>query len=116
MRSRRGTTDALQALPQLVPPQARVLRDGIEILIPTSQVQVGDIIILKPGDRVPVDGRIVEGETAIDESLVTGESIPVAKQAGDSVIAGSIYPCGFVQVQADKIWQEPALAPTVKLV
>src|SRR2546425_4157416 len=90
MRSRRGTTDALEALLQLVPPQARVLRDGTEILIPTSQVQVGDVIILKPGDRVPVDGRIVEGETAIDESLVTGESLPVAKKAGANVIGGSL--------------------------
>src|SRR5207245_8381027 len=79
MRSRRGTTDALEALLRLVPPQARGMRDGRETLIPTSQVQVGDIIVLKPGDRVPVDGSIVEGETAIDESLVTGESIPVAK-------------------------------------
>src|SRR5712692_9688474 len=66
MRSRRGTTDALQALFALVPPQARVLKDGKENLIPTSQVRVGDIIVLKPGDRVPVDGRIVDGETAID--------------------------------------------------
>src|SRR3989442_3625860 len=98
MRSRRGTTDALEALLQLVPPQARVLRDGRENVIPTSQVQVGDIIILKPGDRVPVDGRIVEGETAIDESLVTGESIPVAKQAGGSVIGGSIHTTGCVQI------------------
>ena len=82
MRSRRGTTDALEALLQLVPPQARVIRDGKENLIPTSQVRVGDLMILKPGDRVPVDGRVVDGETAIDESLVTGESIPIAKKSG----------------------------------
>src|SRR5438034_8124480 len=85
MRSRRGTTDALEALLQLVPPQARVIRDGKENLIPTSQVRVGDLLILKPGDRVPVDGTIIDGETAIDESLVTGESIPVAKKEGDNV-------------------------------
>src|SRR5881409_3752384 len=90
MKSRRGTTDALQALFALVPPQARVLRDSREELVPTSEVKIGDIVILKPGDRVPVDGRIVQGETAIDESLVTGESIPVAKEAGDNVIGGSI--------------------------
>src|SRR6059036_198785 len=102
MRSRRGTTDALQALLQLVPPQARVLRDGKENLIPTSQVQVGNIIILKPGDRVPVDGTIVEGETAIDESLVTGESIPVAKKVGDDVIGGSINQSGSAQVRGNK--------------
>ncbi len=86
MKSRRGTTDALQVLFALVPPQARVLKNGKEELIPTSAVKVGDIILLKPRDKVPVDGKITEGETAIDESLVTGESIPVAKKKGGQVI------------------------------
>src|SRR3989454_2759396 len=116
MRSGRGTTDPLQALLQLAPPQARVLRDGIEILIPTSQVQVGDIIVLKPGDRVPVDGTIVDGETAIDESLVTGESLPVAKKNGDIVIGGSINQSGSVRVEATKVGDETALAQIVKMV
>jgi Cu2+-exporting ATPase len=116
MRSRRGTTDALEALLQLVPPQARVLRDGKENLIPTSQVQVGDIIILKPGDRVPVDGTIVDGETAIDESLLTGESIPVAKRTGDNVIGGSINQSGSVRFNATKVGEDTALAQIVKLV
>ncbi|TMI43323.1 copper-translocating P-type ATPase [Candidatus Bathyarchaeota archaeon] len=116
MRSRRGTTDALQALLQLVPPQARVLRDGREILISTSQVQIGEIMILKPGDRVPVDGRIIDGETAIDESLVTGESIPVAKKEGDNVIGGSINQSGSVRFEATKVGEETALAQIVKLV
>src|SRR3989449_726841 len=116
MRSRRGTTDALEALLQLVPPQARVLRNGKETLVPTSQVQVGDIMILKPGDRVPVDGRIVEGETAIDESLVTGESIPVVKEAGDNVIGGSINQSGFVRFEATRVGEETALAQIVRLV
>src|SRR5438309_4863653 len=116
MRSRRGTTDALEALLRLVPPQARVVRDGKETLVPTSEVQVGDIMILKPGDRVPVDGRIVEGETAIDESLVTGESLPVAKKAGDSVIGGSINQSGSVRLEATKVGEETALAQIVRLV
>jgi Cu2+-exporting ATPase len=116
MRSRRGTTDALEALLRLVPPQARVLRDGTETLVPTSQVRVGDIIILKPGDRVPVDGKITEGETAIDESLVTGESLPVAKNAGDSVIGGSINQSGSVRFEATKVGEETALAQIVRLV
>ena len=116
MRSRRGTTDALQALLQLVPPQARVLQNGKENLIPTSELQVGDIIILKPGDRVPVDGTIVDGETAIDESLVTGESLPVAKKKGDSVIGGSINQSGSVRFEATKVGDETALAQIVKLV
>src|SRR5713101_4621560 len=103
MRSRRGTTDALEALLRLVPPQARVVRDGKETLVPTSEVQVGDIMILKPGDRVPVDGRIVEGETAIDESLVTGESLPVPKTVGNTVIGGSINQSGSVRFEATRV-------------
>src|SRR3989449_5142896 len=116
MRSRRGTTDALQALLQLVPPQARVLQNGKENLIPTSELQVGDIIILKPGDRVPVDGTIVDGETAIDESLVTGESLPVEKKKGDGVIGGSINQSGSVRFAASKVGEETALAQIVKMV
>src|SRR6266702_237258 len=116
MRSRRGTTDALEALLKLVPPQARVLREVKEILVPTSQVGVCDMIVLTPGDRVPVDGRIVEGETAIDESLVTGESLPVAKTVGNIVIGGSINQSGSVKFEATKVGEETALAQIVKLV
>lgn len=116
MKSRRGTTDALQALFNLVPPQARVLRNGKEQLIPTSEVRLGDIVVLKPGDKVPVDGEIIEGETAIDESLVTGESLPVVKNAGDTVIGGSINQSGSVQFTATKVGEDTALAQIVKLV
>ena len=116
MKSRRGTTDALQALFALVPPQARVIRGGKEQLIPTSQVQVGDTVILKPGDKVPVDGEILDGETAIDESLVTGESIPVAKKRGDRVIGGSINQSGSVRFKATKVGEDTALAQIVKMV
>src|SRR5438093_4184641 len=116
MRSRRGTTDALQALLQLVPAQARVLQDGKETLVSTSELQVGDIIVLKPGDRVPVDGTIVDGETAIDESLVTGESLPIEKKTGDGVIGGSINQSGSVRFGATKVGEDTALAHIVKLV
>ncbi|MBI2594610.1 copper-translocating P-type ATPase [Candidatus Curtissbacteria bacterium] len=116
MKSRRGTTDALQALFNLVPPQARVLRNGKELQIPTAQVKVGDIVILKPGDKIAVDGVIIEGETAIDESLVTGESLPVAKKKGDSVIGGSINQSGSVKFRATKVGQDTALAQIVKMV
>ena len=116
MKSRRGTTDALQALFNLVPPQARVLRDQREELVPTSEVKIGDIIILKPGDRVPVDGKIIEGETSIDESLVTGESIPVSKKPGEDVIGGSINQSGSVKFEAAKVGEDTALAQIVKLV
>ncbi len=116
MKSRRGTTDALQALFNLVPPQARVFKSGKEILVSTSDIQVGDIIILKPGDKVPVDGEIIEGETAIDESLVTGESIPTAKKIGDQVIGGSINTAGSVKFKATKIGKDTALARIVAMV
>lgn len=116
MKSRRGTTDALQALFDLVPPTARKIVNGKEIIVPTSEVRVGDILVLKPGDKVPVDGQIIEGETAIDESLVTGESLPVAKKAGDKVIGGSINQSGTVTFKATKVGEETALAQIVKLV
>lgn len=116
MKSRRGTTDALQALFDLVPPQARVIRNGKETLIPTAEVKLGDIIVLKPGDKVPVDGEIIEGETAIDESLVTGESMPVTKGVGDNVIGGSINTSGSVRFKATKIGGDTALAQIVKMV
>lgn len=116
MKSRRGTTDALQALFNLVPPQARVLKDGKEALIPTADIRLGDIIVLKPGDRVAVDGEIIEGETAIDESLVTGESLPVTKKKGDQVIGGSINTAGSVQFKATKIGKDTALARIVRMV
>lgn len=116
MKSRRGTTDALQALFNLVPPQARLWKDGKEVLVPTAEVKLGDILILKPGDKVPVDGEIIEGETAIDESLVTGESLPVAKNVGDKVIGGSINTSGSVRFKATKVGEDTALAQIVKMV
>jgi P-type Cu2+ transporter len=116
MRSRRGTTDALQALFALVPPQARMIWDGQEQIIPTSAVKVGDVLVLKPGDKVPVDGEIIQGETAIDEALVTGESLPVPKRVGDRVIGGSINQTGSVQFRATKVGADTALAQIVRLV
>jgi len=116
MKSRRGTTDALQALFDLVPPQARLWKNGKESLIATSEVRLGDILILKPGDKVPVDGEITEGETAIDESLVTGESLPVVKNVSDKVIGGSINTSGSVRFKATKIGEDTALAQIVKMV
>ena len=116
MKSRRGTTDALQALFNLVPSQARVSRNGKEELIPTSEVRLGDILILKPGDKVAVDGEIIEGETSIDESLVTGESIPAEKKISDEVVGGSINQSGSVKFKATKVGSDTALAQIVKMV
>jgi Cu2+-exporting ATPase len=116
MRSRHGTSDALQALFNLVPPKARVVRNGQVVEIPTAEIQRDDLVELRPGDRVPVDGIVADGETAIDESLVTGESIPVAKRPGDPVVGGSINQSGSVRFKATKVGEETALAQIVKLV
>jgi P-type Cu2+ transporter len=116
MRSRRGTNEALRALFDLVPPLATVLRDGAEVTIPSSDVQVNDIVILKPGDKAPVDGLVTEGESSIDEALVTGESAPITKRPGDTVIAGSINRSGSLRFRATKVGADTTLAQIVDLV
>jgi Cu2+-exporting ATPase len=116
MKSRRGTTDALRALFDLVPPQANVIRDDIEVAVPTSEIVAGDIVVLRPGDKVPVDGVIESGDTAIDEALVTGESVPRDKHPGDEVIGGSINTTGSVRFRAMRIGADTALAQIVSLV
>src|SRR5215210_5677401 len=116
MRSRRGTNDALRALFDLVPPQATVIRDDEELTIPSSEVRLGDTVVLRPGDKVPVDGEVTEGETSIDEALVTGESVPVMKRPGDAVIAGSINRSGSVHFSATAVGADTTLAQIVELV
>src|SRR5215212_3019481 len=116
MRSRRGTNDALRALFDLVPPQATVIRDGEEVEIPSSEVRLDDTVVLRPGDKVPVDGEVTEGETSIDEALVTGESVPVTKRPGDAVIAGSINRSGSVRFRATAVGADTTLAQIVDLV
>jgi Cu2+-exporting ATPase len=116
MRSRRGTNDALRALFDLVPPQATVIRDGEELTIPSSEVRLDDTVVLKPGDKVPVDGKVTDGETSIDEALVTGESVPVTKRPGDAVIAGSINRSGSVRFRATAVGADTTLAQIVDLV
>jgi Cu2+-exporting ATPase len=116
MKSRRGTTDALRALFDLVPPTAHVIRGGTEQEVPTTELVVSDRIRLRPGDKVPVDGVLVEGSTSIDESLVTGESVPVDKAPGDAVVGGSINRAGSVVMVATKVGSETALAQIVALV
>ena len=113
MKARRGTTDALRALFDLVPPKATVLRNGEEVEIPSSEVVVGDLVVIRPGDKIPVDGVIEKGETSIDESLVTGESIPVDKGPGDEVVGGSINQSGSITFRATKIGADTALGQIV---
>ncbi len=116
MKSRRGTSDALRALFDLVPPQANVIRDGKEITIPSAEVVKGDIVIIRPGNKIPVDGEVIEGETYIDESLVTGESLPVHKKLGGSVVGGSINQSGFIKFKAVKVGSDTVLAQIIKMV
>lgn len=116
MRSRRGTTDALRALFDLVPPSARVVRDGKELNVPTSEVVVGDTLRLRPGDKIPVDGELTDGETDVDEALVTGESVPVHKAPGDPLIGGAINTTSPVTMRATKVGHDTVLAQIATMV
>src|SRR5258708_36618661 len=116
MRSRRGPSDALRALFDLVPPKARVLRDGRELEISPAEVRLSDVLVLRPGDRVPVDGELLEGSSAVDESLVTGESVPVEKRPGDRLVAGSVNVSGRVSFRATEVGEDTTLARIAKLV
>lgn len=116
MKSRRGTSDALRALFDLVPPKANVIREGREVIISSAEIIHNDIVILRPGDKVPVDGEIVEGETSIDESLVTGESMPVQKTIGAKVVGGSVNLTGTVKFTAKQVGSETVLAQIIKMV
>ena len=116
MKSRRGTSDALRALFDLVPPQATVIRNGKEMSIPSAEIVHDDIVVLRPGDKVPVDGTVSNGESAIDESLVSGESIPVTKKIGDKVVGGSVNLTGTVQFKATQVGSETVLAQIIKMV
>jgi Cu2+-exporting ATPase len=116
MKSRRGTTDALRALFELVPPTATVLRGGKEVEVPSSEIVVDDLVVIRPGEKIPVDGLIERGDTTIDESLVTGESIPVDKRPGDAVVVGSINRSGSITFRATKIGAETTLGQIVRLV
>jgi len=116
MKSRRGTSDALRALFDLVPPQANVIRGGKEITIPSAEVVKDDIVVIRPGNKIPVDGEVIEGETYIDESLVTGESLPVHKKLGAGVVGGSINQNGFIKFKATKVGSDTVLAQIIKMV
>jgi Cu+-exporting ATPase len=115
-RAKRHTTDAIRALQALRPDMARVLRDGAESTVPTAQLRVGDLIVVRPGERVPADGDIVDGASHVDESLITGESLPVAKQPGDRVTGGALNAEGLLRVRVRALGAESTLARIVRLV
>ncbi|HJV73208.1 MAG TPA: heavy metal translocating P-type ATPase [Noviherbaspirillum sp.] len=115
-RAKRQTTAAIRALQVLRPDVARVRRDGVDADVSIDQVRVGDIIVVRPGERVAVDGFVQEGRSHIDESLITGESLPVAKQVGDKVTGGSINAEGLLLVRTDAIGSETTLSRIIRLV
>ncbi|GHV07226.1 copper-translocating P-type ATPase [Clostridia bacterium] len=110
------TSEAIKKLMGLAPKTATVIRDGVSAEIPIDQVVVGDIIVVKPGEKIPVDGTVTQGHTAIDESMLTGESMPVDKNPGDGVYAASVNTTGSITFRADKIGGDTALAQIIKLV
>jgi Cu+-exporting ATPase len=109
-------SEAIKKLMGLAPKTARVIRDGVEKDIPISEVVVGDLIIVRPGEKIPVDGKIVEGTSTLDESMVTGESIPLEKGVGDPVIGATINKTGSFTMEATKVGKETVLAQIIKLV
>ncbi|MCS7168268.1 MAG: heavy metal translocating P-type ATPase [Gemmatales bacterium] len=115
-RARVRATSALERLWSLQPARAHVLREGEEVEVPISDLQPGDIVILRPGDRVPADGEVLEGESAINESMLTGEAQPVPKKAGDSVFAGTLNTTGALRVRVTAVGSGTTLAKIVALV
>ena len=114
--SKGKTSDAIKKLMGLAPKNATIIRDGSEIVVPIDDVMVDDIVIVKPGERLPVDGEVVEGSTSIDESMLTGESIPVEKALGSKVIGASINKNGYIKYRATKVGKDTTLSQIIKLV
>ena len=115
-RAKGKTSDAINKLLNLAPKTARVLREGVETVIPAEEVEAGDTLIVKAGESVPVDGVLLEGTALVDESAITGESIPVDKQAGDKVIGATLNKSGYFTMRATKVGDETALAQIIRLV
>ena len=115
-RAKRQTADAIRALNALRPTVARVLVEGAEISTPVEQVAVGDIVVIRPGERVPVDGQVIDGRSHVNESLITGESLPVAKAVGETVTGGSVNEEGVLQVRTGAIGAETTLARIIRMV
>lgn len=116
MNAKGKTTEAISKLLDLQAKQARVRRDGVEVMVPLEEVVVGDTLVVKPGEKIPVDGTVLKGRTAVDESMITGESIPVEKEDGSSVIGATLNKNGAIEVEATKVGKDTALASIVKAV
>jgi cation-transporting ATPase V len=107
---------ALRALVELGAKEARLIRDGTEVMVPVESVRVGDVVKIRPGEKVPIDGEVVDGSSAVDESMLTGESLPVDKGIGDTVAGATVNTSGVLTIRATAIGSETALAQIVKLV
>lgn len=116
MRARAGASDAIKTLLKLSPPRAIVRRNGSEVEVETSEVLVGDTVVVRPGAKIPVDGAVIEGSSQVDESMLTGESMPVRKGPGDQVVGGAINKSGALVYRATKVGSETALSQIIKLV
>jgi len=114
--TKRKASEAVRKLVSLQPQMAKVLKNGQEVEVPVEQVQPGDILVVRPGERIPVDGIVVEGGSAVDESMITGESMPRDKKSGDEVIGATVNTTGVLKVRASKVGQDTVLAQIVKLV
>ena len=114
-RARRQTGTALRTLTRLAPARARVIRDGAEREVPLGEVRIGDVVVIRPGERVPVDGVVLEGTSALDESMLTGESMPVAKSAGSLVIGGTLNGTGALRAHATAVGADSVLSRIVRL-
>jgi len=115
-RAKGRTSEALKRMMGLRARTARVVRDGQEMDLPVAEVRVGDVIVVRPGEKIPVDGAVVEGRSAVDESMITGESLPVAKELGDEVIGATINKSGSFKFQATKVGKDTVLAQIIRLV
>ena len=115
-RSRGKTTDALKSLMKLAPRTATVVRDGKEVIVPIEQVGKGDVFVVRPGESIPVDGRVLEGISAVNEAALTGESIPVDKAAGDPVSAATVNQSGFIKCEAVRVGEDTTLSQIIRMV
>ncbi|WP_126427116.1 heavy metal translocating P-type ATPase [Brevibacillus marinus] len=115
-RAKGRTSAAIQSLMGLQAKSALVVRDGRELTVPVDEVRVGDIVLVRPGEKVPVDGEVLEGVSSVDESMLTGESLPVEKKAGDAVIGATINQTGSLRIRATRVGKETALAQIIKVV
>ena len=114
--SKGKTTNAIKGLMNLAPKKATILVDNVEKVVPIEELKIGDIFVVKPGENIPVDGVVIEGESAVNESALTGESIPVDKTVGDNVSGATVNQSGFIKCKATKVGEDTTLSQIIKMV